>query len=82
MNWQPVLDFLASQGPAILILVYSYMNGRAIRAEQQVKMMDLQTKIEANHAKILSKFDGLSDSDILSGAIVEPISSSQSGPKS
>jgi hypothetical protein len=62
---QQLTNFLIAQGPAILILVYAYMNGKVIRAQQDLKNLQLEKAIKDAHEKIDSKFANMSDAAIV-----------------
>ena len=66
---QQVVDFLVAQGPAILVLVYSYMNGKVIRANNNAQIVKLQSDIAAAHAKIDALIAGKSDPDAINALL-------------
>ena len=69
---QQVLDFLVAQLPAVLVLVYAYMNGKVIRANNNAQILKLQADIAAAHKKIDAQFPAsASDVDVITD-IVSP----------
>ncbi len=64
-----ILKFLLDQWPALLVLLYAWMNSRTIRAQQEVKHQELQMKINEAHAKIDAKYAGMSSVDVIKSVL-------------
>jgi hypothetical protein len=83
VNWDAVIAFLKDQGPALVALMYFYMQGQTIRAQQETAKVKLEDEIKENHEKVQQQLAGLSDADIVnqaaSGSAAQPGGNQKSG---
>lgn len=60
-----LMQFFSDQWPAFILLAYSYMNAKVIRAENAIRVSELQAQIKENHEKVQTMFSGKSDADVV-----------------